>query len=224
MGQIFSRLPKRERAFLEEYVIDQDAYRAAIACGYTHEQARDAKRWVTRLPLPQNRVVRDSDRELMNPNVSMALQEILAEKERRAKITSNACIDELKKIAFANMADFVDETDEGAPVLVLRGKTRDQMAAIAEVVTETKTRVIETDGETETITTHTVKVKLWNKADALTNLVKFFGYDAQDNTDKEAYEFTLNIGDTTMNREGPIINGNDTESTAIVGLPADKNT
>lgn len=221
MGQIFSRLPKRERAFLEEYVIDQDAYRAAIACGYTHQQAREAKRWVTRLPLPANRVSRDTDGEIMNPNVSLALQEILAEKERRAGLTSKACIDELKKIAFANMKDFMDENEDGQPIIDLKGKTRDQMAAIAEVISETKTKTVTRDDETETIVTYTLKVKLWNKQEALVNLVKFFGYDSEDNTDKEAFEFTLDIGDTTVNREGPASHATIDD---VIGLSAVKDS
>ena len=52
------------------------------------------------------------------------------------KATGDMVVDELRKIGFANMADYMKPTPEGAPSLDFSDLTRDQTAALSQVTVE----------------------------------------------------------------------------------------
>lgn len=172
MPSAYARLPPMERAFVEEFLIDQNAERAALAVGFTPHEAKRMPSWLkSRATVPKGFGQGGHAPSILNPTVKLAVHEALLAQARRAQIAGDQIIDELKKIAFSNLYDFVGEDEEGRITIDLAGKTRAQMAALAEVMMETKTRR-EDDGTTETTTR--VRVKLWDKKGALIDLLKHF--------------------------------------------------
>ena len=91
--------PKQER-FVQEYLIDLNATKAAIRAGYSAKTAREL-----------------GHRQLTKVDISRAIEEAQAKRAEHAELTADAVIDELRKIAFANMADYMKSTPHGDPYL-----------------------------------------------------------------------------------------------------------
>ncbi len=60
----------------------------------------------------------------------------MAERAERTGLTADWVVDELRKIAGANMADYMKPGPEGYPVLDFSSLTRDQTAALSQVTVE----------------------------------------------------------------------------------------
>jgi hypothetical protein len=60
----------------------------------------------------------------------------MAERAERTRLTGDMVVDELRKIAGANMADYMKSTPEGDPYLDFSTLTPAQTAALAEVTVE----------------------------------------------------------------------------------------
>jgi len=71
------------------------------------------------------------------PNVAQRIAQLQREAAERNEITVDRVAQELAKIAFANMADFMTVTEDGLAYIDLKNITRDQAAAIAELTSET---------------------------------------------------------------------------------------
>src|SRR3954463_12747327 len=87
-------LTNKQRRFVEEYVVDLNATAAAVRAGYAH---RKSGLWTLTMGLP---------------HVKAAVERALAEKRERAAGTAERGLDELARIAFANIGEFMalDET------------------------------------------------------------------------------------------------------------------
>lgn len=150
----------RQKRFVEEYLVDLNGYRAALRAGYSERCARSI-----------------ASRNLSNPKVMIAVDMALAS---QPGITRTRVIDELGKIAFANMLDFIEIGEDGAVTVQMRKVTRDEGAAISEVTTE---RYTEGRGEDAKPVTR-VRLKLADKLAALDKLGKVLGMW------KERHEFS----------------------------------
>jgi phage terminase small subunit len=139
-------LADKERVFVEEYLIDLNGRQAGIRCGY---QAGNASN--------------DARRMLNKPEVAAAIDKALAE---RPGITRSRIVDELAKIAFANMGDYAKWNADGVDLVDSESLEPEQQAAVAEVK-QTRT-------ETERSNTVTVNFKLHDKVGALEKLGKVF--------------------------------------------------
>ena len=105
------------RAILEG-MTGRDAYRAA---GYiVSDAAADA----------------NASRLLKNAKVATRVSELKAAAARASTVTAARVLDELGKIAFANMADYMRPGADGDPYLDFSKLTRDQAAALQEVTVE----------------------------------------------------------------------------------------
>lgn len=135
-----------ERRFIDEYLIDQDAKKAAIRAGYSKNSASS------------------KGCQLLNkPEIVKAIaerQEILAEK---LDITPEKIAVEYARIAFSNMKDFVEWDTGKIKVKPSEGMTRKETACISEI------------SETSTMQGTTVNIKLHNKKGALDSLAKLMG-------------------------------------------------
>lgn len=112
---------KEERLalFVAEYLIDMNATRAAIRCGYAANSAA-----VT------------ASRLMKEPWVKAELRRALKERKKRLKLTAERFDQELAKIAFANMQDYITVNDEGDVHLDFSAMDRDQAAAVQEITSE----------------------------------------------------------------------------------------
>lgn len=106
-------LNDRERVFVEEYLIDLSGRKAALRMGVTENSANNtARRW------------------LSQPNVAASIDRALAE---RPGVTRARIVDELARIAFGNLNEFVDWSPAGATVIDSKDLTDEQRSCVAEV-------------------------------------------------------------------------------------------
>ena len=145
------KLTPKQARFVQEYLIDLNAAQAAIRAGYSAKTAR---------------VI--CHENLTKPDIAAAIEKAMAERAERAELTGEMVVDELRKIGFANMADYMKSTPQGDPYLDFSGLTRDQTAALREVTVE------DVGGGKR------VKFKLHDKRAALVDLGRHLGlFDAK---------------------------------------------
>lgn len=84
-------MTKKQKRFVEEYLVDLNATQAAIRAGYSPNTATE-----------------QSSRLLTNVNVKTEIDKAIAERSKRTGVTADRVIEELAKIAFIKMTDVVD--------------------------------------------------------------------------------------------------------------------
>lgn len=145
--------PKQVR-FVEEFVVDLNATQAAIRAGYSAKTAADIGRQLLR-KTPVARAISERQRVI----------------SERIGVTAERVVEELAKIGFANMADYMKVGEDGDPYLDFSGLTRDQAAALSEVTVDDFK-----DGRGEDAReVRRVKFKLHDKRAALVDLGKHLG-------------------------------------------------
>jgi len=148
-----SLTPKQQR-FVDEYLIDLNATQAAIRAGYSVATAEQ-----------------QASRLLRNVKVAALVAERQASIARKLEITQELVARELALLGFANMLDYVSIGAEGDAFVDLSGLTREQAAAITEVVVEDFK-----DGRGEDARdVRRVKFKLADKRAALVDLGRHLG-------------------------------------------------
>ena len=148
------KLTPKQARFVQEYPIDLNAAQAAIRAGYSAKTAR---------------VI--GHENLTKPNIAAAIEKAKEVRAQRTRLTSDMVVDELRKIAFANMADYMKSTPEGDPCLDFSRLTREQTAALAEVTVE---HFLDHRGE-KARSVRRVKFKLHDKRAALVDLGRHLG-------------------------------------------------
>jgi phage terminase small subunit len=128
--------------FVEEYLLDLHATKAAIRAGYSPRSAQ-----VT------------SSRLLDIPAIQQAIDRAIAKRSKRTEITQDMVVQELAKLAFADMADYVTWGPDGVTVRDLDDLPEGASRAVAEV----------------TNTKRGGRVKLHDKKGALDSLAKHLG-------------------------------------------------
>lgn len=113
------KLTMKQRLFVLEYLIDLNATKAAERAGYSKRTAQE-----------------QGSRLLSNAMVSAEIAAIQEKRFQRLGITADAVLQELAKIAFCNMFDYIAVTPTGEARVDLSRLTRDQAAAISEVTVE----------------------------------------------------------------------------------------
>lgn len=151
-------LNARERRFVEEYLLDLDPRRAALAAGYAETTAASkAYQWVRK--------------SKEKPHVSIAIEAALADRSKRTQVTADQVMDELAKVGFSNLLDFFSITSDGEPYVDLSSVTREQAAVLAELQVDD---YVEGRGD-DARDVKRVRVKLHDKLKALEQLAKHLG-------------------------------------------------
>ncbi len=105
-------LTKKQKRFVEEYLVDLNATQAAIRAGYSTQTAYSI-----------------GDENLKKPEIKNAIEKALAERSKRTGVNADRVILELAKIAFVNPTDVIN-MDEAT----VRGEAnREDTAAISSV-------------------------------------------------------------------------------------------
>lgn len=139
-------MTKKQKLFVEEYLIDLNATQAAIRAGYSPDTAQQM-----------------GSENLSKPVIKNAIDRVIADRSRRTGINQDRVIQEIAKLAFLNPVDVID-MDEAT----VKGEAnRDDTACIASV----KVKVIPT--EDGNITER--EVKTYDKLKALELLGKHLG-------------------------------------------------
>lgn len=104
----------RDAAFCTEYLVDFDAKNAALRAGFAPGTARNAAAWI-------------NAEHPAKPHLRKEIDRLIALRSARTGITAGRVLQELARIAFADITDVVD-TDTGG---VRKDASRDDTAAIA---------------------------------------------------------------------------------------------
>src|SRR5689334_10509988 len=105
---------EKRAVFVREYLIDRNGTRAAIEAGYARKSAS-----VT------------SCRLLRNAKVQAAVSELTEQRLERLEVTADTVLQELAKIAFANIGDYLSVRDDGSISVDLSRITLTQAAGLA---------------------------------------------------------------------------------------------
>lgn len=155
---MYMALTDKQKRFCEEYVIDWNATRSAIAAGYSEKTAASI-----------------GQENLTKPEISSHIEKIKNNLEQLAGLSALKNLLELKKLAFSNIADFKEDWNLEKDFDEL---TEDQKAAISELYTET----VSLSGDDEG-TLQKVKLKLHDKLKAIEMINKMLGYNSPDKID-----------------------------------------
>lgn len=121
-------------------------------------------------------VVKSKSRSLSKrPLVADRIMELREQAAARTTVTSARILEEMAKIGFANMMDYIKVQDDGSAYVDLNAIDRDKAAAISEIVVDTYM-----DGKGEDAReVKRVRLKLHDKRAALMDMGKHLGMFAQ---------------------------------------------
>lgn len=122
MAKSAPKLAGKRLRFVQEYLVDLNGAAAYKRAGY---QASG------------NAAETGASRMLRNAQVKAAIHAAMDERAQKAGLSAEAVLAELRKMAFANMLDYITTQSDGTAVVDLSKLTRDQAAAIQEVTAET---------------------------------------------------------------------------------------
>ena len=108
-----SKVEKRHKLFAQEYVIDFNGRRAAIAAGYGETRAE-----VTASEL------------LKVPRVMALIDNLQSQRASKLELKGEQVVEELRNIAFSNMLDYMTPDEDGELRLDFSKVTHEQAAAI----------------------------------------------------------------------------------------------
>lgn len=137
-------LTEREKRFIAEYLRDLNGQQAAARVGYAKSGADSQAR-----------------RLLAKPAIENAVEKANRERSEAKRITADRVMEELGRMAFANMRDYVEWGPEGVTVRDHTLLDEDQTAAVADV---------EPKGNGKA-----ARVKLYDKLAALNALARHLG-------------------------------------------------
>lgn len=106
----------RQQRFVDEYLLDLNATKAAERAGYRQ---------------PGNQ----GHRLLKNDDIRAAIDAAMAKRSDETGITAKRVLEELAKLGFASIEKYVD-TSLGKPHIDFSALTADQLAAVAQIETE----------------------------------------------------------------------------------------
>jgi phage terminase small subunit len=156
------KLTHRQRQFALAYAADpqHNGTKAALSAGCPRTSAHVmASRW------------------LKNAEVQDLVEQFVGRMARKYELSAEKVIQELCKLAFANLADYVEINREGVAFLSLSEITRDQAAAIHEITLENCDRGDSKDPNAR----RALRVRLSDKVRSLELLGKFLKLFGKDN-------------------------------------------
>jgi phage terminase small subunit len=110
-------LTSKQERFVGEYLVDLNGKRAAIRAGYSPKTAEA-----------------QASRLLRNAKVRAAVREAMHARSSRTEVTADLVVLELAKLAFSNIADFLQVHCDGSVSVDLSRATRDETAAIRDII------------------------------------------------------------------------------------------
>jgi phage terminase small subunit len=149
---VMAKLTPKQQRFVEEYLIDLNATQAAIRAGYSKKTARKI-----------------GQENLTKPDIQKAIKEAMDERSKRTEVTADRVVQELAKIAFSDMKDFVRWNEYGVTILNSDEVDGTLLAEVSETVNY---NVFPNGGESEK---RQKKIKLHDKMKALELLGKHLG-------------------------------------------------
>ncbi len=147
-------LTLKQARFVGEYLVDLNGKQAAIRAGYS---PRTAEVQASRL--------------LRYAQVQAALKVAVQERSRRTQITADRVVNELAKLAFSNITDFLTLQNDGSVSVDLSRVPRHEVAALHEVTIDQYTE----DAGEAACKVKRIRIKLHDKKSALDSLARHLG-------------------------------------------------
>lgn len=149
-GRASNKLSHKEKVFVEEYLKDLDAKRAALAAGYSKTIAKTRSyQWVSKSEL--------------KPRVYNAITVAMKKRSQRNEISADRVLQEIARLAFSDIRKAVSFGPDGVVIKQDTDIDDDTAACISEV----SENVSESGGSR--------KIKLYSKEKALEQLAKHLG-------------------------------------------------
>ncbi|MDO1446278.1 terminase small subunit [Rhodocytophaga aerolata] len=170
-------LNQRQTVFVNEYLRSGNAYQAALAAGYSETYAKAR-----------------SHELLENVGIKSAIEKFNQAMAEKTIVTIEKLVEELSKIAFANIGDFIDSDH------VCKDFTQIDVSKAA-AISSIKTTI--TKGKDYQTTTK--EFKLHSKLDAIDKLMKHLGgyVSVDDIIDRMTEEQINELADKLVNRAAP---------------------
>lgn len=177
-------LEPRQQRFVEEYLIDLNATRAAIRAGYGRKGAKQQGQRLT-----------------TKPHIQAAISAGQAKLRAKNEDLAGRVIEEMKLIAFSDIRSYVDiDADTGA----IRAKGFDEMPAGASRALEQirEDRMIREDAAgNDSIINSKITFKMHPKLTALDSLAKHLGLYERDNRQRTPAVIRVLYADDPYNEE-----------------------
>jgi phage terminase small subunit len=170
------KLTPKQKIFCEQYILDWNGTRAAIAAGYSEKTARST-----------------AVENLTKPNIHQYISEVQNDLEKLLKISRAKVLAEHMKLAFSSIAHLHNTWIERKDFDKLTSEQKDCIQEISTKVV--KALIDETPHEVEY-----VKIKLYDKQKALDSISKMLGYEAPEKKEIK-HSGTLSVDYTKMSDE-----------------------
>jgi len=144
-------LNEKQKRFCEEYVVDFNGRQAAIRASYSEDTAAE-----------------QASRLLNNVNISEYISKLQKKLSDKTQITAEKVINELAKIGFSNVQDFIEDSNNIKDISQIDKK---KAAAISSI----KKSVTRFGNGTSEGTKEVVEFKIWDKVAALEKIGKHLG-------------------------------------------------
>lgn len=152
--------PKQKR-FCEEYIVDLNGSQAAIRAGYSEKTSRQI-----------------ASEYLTKPNILQFIQKLKDKRSQRTEITADQVIQELAKVGFSNVQDFINSGNEVQDISSIDTKKAAAVSSIKKSITHFGT-------DKSQGTKEVVEFKLWDKVAALEKLGRHLGIFEKDNAQQK---------------------------------------
>lgn len=146
------KLTAKQRAFVQEYLIDLNATQAAIRAGYSEATAYSI-----------------GNENLSKPEIQAAIQEAMAERERRVEITQDRVLKEYARLGFFDPRKLFNSDGSPREIQDLDDDTASALAGLDVM------EVYEGTGESRRFVGYSKKYKLADKKGALDSIAKHLG-------------------------------------------------
>lgn len=164
-AQKSAKLTQKQILFCKEYLIDKNATQAAIRAGYSKKTAKSI-----------------GQENLTKPDIQEMIRKDIEAQVKRTEIDADKVLQEIAKLAFSNMEDYITINGEGEAFIDLSGLTRDQAACISEITSDTYFDTSLADKNNKKgKRVKKVKLKLVDKKSNLDMLMKYLNLYKADN-------------------------------------------
>lgn len=109
-------LTRKQQRFVEEYLIDLNASQAAKRAGYSEKTSHTI-----------------GHENLNKPEIAAAIKDAMGARSARTQVTADRVIEELARVAFSQLSDFVEWGESGVKFKSSKELTQEQIACVAEV-------------------------------------------------------------------------------------------
>lgn len=162
-GTDVNKLSDKQRLFVDQYLVDQDATKAAIRAGYSVKSANAIG----------NKLIKD-------PRVARAIGKAAKEVHEELTLTTEEVLKQLYYIVTRDVREFVDENGDALPISELGDRAAQSVDGFDQEITYFTN--YETGDVTKTVKN---KLKLVGKAGAIDMAMKYQGLFKQDNAQKQ---------------------------------------